>query len=117
MSLNFIALQYVSLIFILMRNCSWFVTISVLHPSLGIDYLKEAEWDQEWQETAKQILRDVWHKFYSDEAKKKKANKTMAAAAPGKQNQVPEKEIEAPSHISEVTLSFFESHDIFLFHI
>jgi hypothetical protein len=40
--------------------------LEVLHPHHKLDYFKSAKWDDEWIETAKQIVRDEFERTYKD---------------------------------------------------
>jgi hypothetical protein len=41
-------------------------TYLVLHPSHKIDYFKQADWKEEWQKTAVEIVREEFERVYAD---------------------------------------------------
>lgn len=40
------------------------LNISVLHPSLKLQYLKKAQWEEKWISTSEEILQSTFQKYY-----------------------------------------------------
>lgn len=58
-----IELQWVSSIYLSIHSSSIYFT--VLHPSYKLQYFENANWDQEWIETAREIVINEYERRYA----------------------------------------------------
>jgi hypothetical protein len=56
----------------------------VLHPRHKLAYFKMAGWEQEWIETAKELVRDVFERSYKQEDAQDQKEPTPAKPITGK---------------------------------
>ena len=65
-SQKYLKSQWVRFQYYFLTTLFWLARLLVLHPCHKLDYFKKAKWDNEWINTARQIVQDEFKCSYKD---------------------------------------------------